>query len=153
MRRSNKDILQGLVQTLSDEDCKELFYYITGKKDESNGVVIFDRVRLSQNQYNKLMWLWGEDKVKCCIDILNNWLVKKGDKVKPYLSHYKSLLGWVEGVYYRSHPIEKIEKFSGMIDTTWKARKYIKSIPKELRANDSEVKFLVEKFGTNIIED
>ena len=151
MRRSNKDILQGLIQTLSDEDCKEIFYYITGKKDEVNGVVVFDKVRLSQNQYNKLIWLWGEDKVKCCIDILNKWLIKKGDKVKPYLSHYKSLLSWVEGVYYRSHPVEKVDKFNSSIDTMWKAKRYIKSIPPELRANDSEVKFLVERFGQGVL--
>ena len=152
MRRSNKDILIGLVQTLSDEDCKELYYYIVGKKDESNGVLNFNLVHLTQNQYNKLIWLWGKDKTTECIDILDKWLVKKGDKVKPYLSHYKSLLGWVEGVYYRSHPVEKVEKFNSSIDTMWKAKRYIKSIPPELRANDSEVKFLVERFGQDILK-
>lgn len=152
MRRSNKDILIGLVQTLSDEDCKELYYYIVGKKDESGGTLSFNLVHLTQNQYNKLIWLWGKDKTTECIDILDKWLVKKGDKVKPYLSHYKSLLGWVEGVYYRSHPIEKVEKFNSSIDTMWKAKRYIKSIPPELRANDSEVKFLVERFGQDILK-
>ena len=76
---------------------------------------------------------------------------EKGDKVKPYLSHYKSIMGWVEGVYYRTHPIEKVDRFNSSIDTTWKARKYINSIPKELRSGDSEVKFLVERFGIDIL--
>ena len=151
VRRSNKDILQGYIQTLSDEDCKEIYYYITGYKESSGKYLEFDRVKLTQGQYDKLIFLWGKDKTDCCIDILNNWLIKKGDKVKPYLSHYKSIMGWVESVYYRSHPIEKVERFNSSIDTTWKARKYINSIPKELRSDDSEVKFLVERFGIDIL--
>ena len=139
------------MQTLSDEDCKELYYFITGYKEGNGKYLEFDKVRITQGQYDKLIFIWGKDKTESCIKILNDWLIKKGDKVKPYLSHYKCLIGWVEGVYYRSHPIEKTNKFGGNIDTTWKARKYVRSIPEELRANDSEVKFLVERFGQDIL--
>lgn len=151
MRRSNKDILLGYIATLPDKECKEIYYLLQGKDTPEYELVIFDKVKLTQGQYNKLIWLWGKDKTLACIDILNNW-IKKKDIIKP-ISYYKSLLGWVETAYYRTHPAnDKSLKFDSNIDTEWKARKYVQGIPPELRACDSEVKFLVEKFGSKILE-
>jgi hypothetical protein len=153
MRISNKEMLQGLVQTLTDEECKEVYYLLTGKDRINPQYIYFDRVKLTNGQYNKLVWAWGKEKTSECIKILNDWLIKKGDNVSPYMSHYKSIMGWVEYQYYRTHPAnDKSLRFNSTIDTAWKAKKYIQRIPPELRAYDSEVKFLVDKFGTEILK-
>ena len=151
MRRSNKDILLGYIATLPDKDCKEIYYLLQGKDVPEYELVVFNNVKLTQGQYNKLVWMWGKDKTLACIDILNDW-IKKKDITKP-ISYYKSLLGWVENAYYRTHPADdKSLKFDSTIDTEWKAKRYIDRIPKELRAYDSEVKYLVERFGTKIVD-
>lgn len=151
MRRSNKDILLGYIATLPDKDCKEIYYLLQSKDVPEYELVIFNNVKLTQGQYNKLVWLWGKDKTLACIDILNDWIVKKN--IDKPISYYKSLLGWVENAYYRTHPADdKSLKFDSTIDTEWKARRYVQRIPKELRAYDSEVKYLVERFGTKIVD-
>ena len=150
MRRSNKDILLGLVGTLTDEQCKEVYYVITGIKDRLD--LSFDLVKLSSKQYSKLVWMWGKDKTDKCISLLNDWLKAKGEKIAKPLSHYKQIISWVERKYYRLYPADdKSLRFDSKIDTEWKAKKYIQRIPKELRAYDSEVKFLVEKYGIDIL--
>jgi len=150
MRRSNKDILLGYIATLPDSECKEIYYLLQGKDTPEYELVIFDKVKLTQGQYSKLIWLWGKAKVDACIDILNEWIVKKN--IDKPISCYKNLIGWVENAYYRTHPADdKSLKFDSSIDTEWKAKRYIQRIPEELRAYDSEVKFLVEKYGIKII--
>lgn len=150
MRQSNKDILIGYIGTLPDKECKEIYYLLQNKNIPEYEMIIFDKVKLSQGQYNKLIWLWGKEKVEACIKILNDWIVKKG--IDKPISCYKSLISWVEQAYYRSHPADdKSLKFNSSIDTEWKAKKYVQRIPKELRAYDSEIKFLVERFGTHIL--
>lgn len=152
MRRNNKDILLGLVGTLTDEECKEAYYLLKGTNKTPYDFLTFDKVKLTQGQYNKLIWLWGKDKTEACINILNDWLIKKGDKVRPTISHYKNIMGWVEGVYYTKYPAnDKSLRFNSSIDTAWKAKRYVKRIPPELRAYDTEIKFLIEKFGTDIL--
>ena len=37
------------------------------------------------------------------------------------------------------------------IDTAWKAKRYIQRIPKDLIAYDSEVKYLVNRYGKDIL--
>ena len=151
MRRDNKDILLGLVGTLTDEECKEVYYLITSYKDKTD--LEFDLVRLTDGQYNKLVWLWGKDKTDKCIEMLNEWLKAKGDKITKKISHYKQLISWVESKYYQLYPAsDKSIRFDSKIDTAWKARRYVKRIPTELRAYDSEIKFLVEKYGTKILD-
>jgi len=151
VRRSNKDILLGYIATLPDKDCKEIYYMIQNIKIPEYEMVIFDKVKLSQGQYTKLIWLWGKDKTEACIKILNDWIIKKG--IDKPISCYKSLIGWVENAYYRTHPADdKSLKFDSKIDTEWKARQYVQRLTPELRAYDSEVKFLVEKFGTSILK-
>ena len=149
MRTSNKDILLGLVGTLTDQECKDIYYLITGYKDKLN--LTFDLVKLTDGQYNKLVWLWGKDKTDACIKILNDWLRDKG--ITKNISHYRQLIGWVERKYYQLYPAnDKSLRFNSGIDTAWKARKYVRAIPKELRAYDSEVRFLVERYGKDILD-
>lgn len=152
MRRTNKDILLGLVGTLTDEECKEIYYIITTVKDSDKKDVVRDLVKLTSEQYNKLVWLWGLDKTEKCISILNEWLKKKDKDITRKISHYKQLITWVETKYYRYNPAnDKSIKYNSKIDTAWKARKYISRIPKELRAYDTEVKFLIERFGLEVL--
>lgn len=152
MRRDNKEILLGYIATLPDQDCKEIYYLLQDIKAPKRETVEFGKVKLTQAQYSKLIWLWGKEKTDICIKILDEWMVRK-NVTKP-ISCYRSLVGWVENAYYRTHPADdKSLKFNSKIDTAWKARSYIKRLPPELRAYDSEVKFLVEKFGTKILED
>lgn len=150
MRIDNKDILLGYIGTLSDSECKDIYYYLTGLKDTysyKNG-----RVELTDGQYNKLVWLWGKDKTDKCIALLNEWLESKGDKITKKISHYRQLTSWVENKYYQLYPAtDKSLRFDSKIDTTWKAKKYVSKIPKELRAYDSEVKFLLNKYGKDVL--
>lgn len=151
MRINNKDILIGYIGTLSDKECQELYYYVTGIKTKHNykkGLV-----ELTGGQYDKLIWLWGKDKTDKCIDMLDEWLKEKGDKINKRISHYRQLIGWVENKYYQLYPAtDKSLRFNSDIDTAWKARNYVKRIPKELRAYDSEIKYLVNRYGTKILE-
>lgn len=150
MRVSNKDILIGYIGTLSDKECKDIYYLITGYKDNLD--LEFGNVKLTDGQYNKLVWLWGKDKTDACIQILNEWLLNKGEKITKKISHYRQLIGWVESKYYQTHPAsDKSLRFNSKIDTAWKAKRYIQRIPPELRAYDSEVKFLVQRFGDKIL--
>lgn len=151
MRISNKDILIGYIGTLPDSECQELYYYLTGVKTKHNykkGLV-----ELTGGQYDKLIWLWGKDKTDKCIDMLDEWLKEKGDKINKRISHYRQLIGWIENKYYQLYPAtDKSLRFNSDIDTAWKARNYVRRIPKELRAYDSEIKYLVNRYGTKILE-
>lgn len=150
MRIDHKEILMGLVGTLTDKECMDIYYMITGFKDGysiSRGLV-----KLTQGQYDKLVWLWGKDKTDKCIEILDEWLKEKGDKITRKISHYRQLISWVENKYYLLYPAnDKSLKFNSKIDTANKARQYVKRIPKELRAYDSEVRFLVNRYGKDIL--
>lgn len=151
MRTTNKDMLLGLVGTLTDKECGEIYFLITGVKQGLD--VIKGKVTLTQGQYDKLIWLWGKDKTDKCIEILNEWLESKGDKITKKISHYRQLIGWVETKYHQLYPVkyDKSLRFDSKIDTAWKAKKYIKGIPPELRAYDTEVKYLVDRYGKDIL--
>ena len=69
MRKDNKEILIGLIGTLSDKECKEIYYLITSIKEGYD--YTFNNVKLTEGQYNKLVWLWGKDKTDKCIKILD----------------------------------------------------------------------------------
>lgn len=149
MRRSNKDILIGLIQSLDDKKCKDIFYAIQEMDRPPKDFKEFDKVRLTMEQYSKLLDMWGEDKFNKCIAILNKWLNKT--ILKKFVSHYRMMIGWVDDVYKKQfNPHDKTMSFD-KIDTTWKARKYIKGIPPELRSYDADVKFLVERFGKEVL--
>ena len=151
MRIDNKEILLGLVATLTDEECRELYYMIEGGvKDKYN--IIKGKVQLTQGQYDKLVWLWGKKKTDKCIELLDEWLDEKGDKVSKKISHYRQLMGWVENKYYQLYPAsDKSLKYDSKIDTLHKAQQYVKRIRPELRAYDSEVKYLLNKYGPKVL--
>lgn len=152
MRKEYKDILIGYIATLTDRECQEIYYGLNEKGFHKCDWVCFDKVRITRSQYSKLMYWWGEDKLKECIDILNEWLSRTELKFK-FASHYKMLLGWVDVEYRKTHKKDRTLQFnSTKIDTAWKARKYVRSVPEDLRAYDSEVRILVERFGSKILD-
>jgi len=147
---TNKDILLGLVGTMTDDECRDVLYFITDREYVESSLIEFGLVILTRDQYNKLVWMWGEKKTKRCIEILNEWLSKKN--ITKKISHYRQLVGWVERKYYQMYPADDKSLNYGGIDCKWKAKKYIKSIPKELRWLDSQVRYLVNKYSINIME-
>lgn len=148
---TNKDILIGLVGSMTNDECRDVIYFITDKEYKEDNIVEFNLVRLTKEQYNKLIWLWGEEKTSKCIEILNEWLSKKN--ITKKISHYRQLVGWVERKYYQENDVnDKSILNYGNIDSKWKAKKYILSIPKELRYLDSQVKYLINRYDINIME-
>lgn len=150
MRIDNKEILLGYIATLPDSKCKDIYYLLTGI---DNGLSVKKGlVELTDGQYNKLIYIWGKDKTDKCIELLNEWLEKKGEAITKKLSHYRQLLSWVERKYYQLYPAnDKSIRFDSKIETAWQARKYISKVPEELRAYDSEVKYLVNRFGKEVL--
>ena len=148
---TNKDILLGLVGTLTDDECRDIIYFITDKEYDIGNIIQFDLVHITKSQYNKLVWLWGKEKTLSCIEILNEWLSKKN--ITKKISHYRQIVGWVERKYYQLNGVgDKSIQNYGSINTKWKAIQYIKRIPKELRCWDSQIRFLVDKFNINLGE-
>ena len=146
---TNKDILLGLVGSMSDNECRDVLYFITDREYEQSSLVDFDLVHITKNQYNKLVWMWGEEKTKACIEILNKWLSTKN--ITKKISHYRQLVGWVERKYHQDHGVSEQSLVGyGDIKYKWQAKKYIQGIPKELRWLDSQVKYLVNKFDIDI---
>lgn len=148
---TNKDILIGLVGTLTDTECRDIIYFITDNEFFGTNNIQFGLVHITKEQYSKLVWLWGVNKTQACIKILNEWLDKKN--ITKKISHYKQLVGWVERKYYQLNGVDDKSLCNyGSIDAKWKAIKYIKRIPPELRCWDSQVRFLIDKFNINIEE-
>ena len=145
---TNKDILLGLIGSMSDNECRDVLYFITDREYIKSSLVVFGLVHITKDQYNKLVWMWGEEKTKRCIEILNEWLSTKN--ITKKISHYRQLVGWVERKYYQIYPADDKSLNYGDIDCKWKAKKYINSIPKELRWLDSQVRYLVNKFDIDI---
>ena len=148
---TNKDILLGLVGSMSDNECRDVLYFITDREYKQSSLVEFGLVHITKDQYNKLVWMWGEEKTKACIEILNKWLSTKN--ITKKISHYRQLVGWVERKYQQDYGVnEKSLVNYGDIKYKWQAKKYISGIPKELRWLDSQVKYLVNKFDIDIRE-
>lgn len=148
---TNKDILLGLIGSMSDNECRDVLYFITDREYEQSSLVEFGLVHITKDQYNKLVWMWGEEKTKACIEILNKWLSTKN--ITKKISHYRQLVGWVERKYHQDYGVDMRSIVNyGDIKYKWQAKKYISGIPKELRMLDSQVKYLVNKFDINIRE-
>ena len=146
---TNKDILISMVSKLTDDEARDIIYFISDKEYIEDNIIEFDTVRITKNQYSKLIWLWGYDKTNKCIDILNEWLQSR--TITRKISHYRQLVGWVERKYYQLNGVnDKSIVNYGSIDSKWKAIKYIKVIPEELRAFDSQVRYLIERYNIDI---
>lgn len=151
MRKTNKEMLLEYVASLDDMKCKEVYYLISDLEERPIDYVDLGfGVKLTQRQLSKLMWMWGKDKLNKCKDILADWIKKKG--ITKQIPCYYHLTHWVEDVYNQRYGIyEKKTGYKQQIDTAEKARNYVRSIPAELRAFDRDVKWLVHRYGTKIL--
>lgn len=151
--KSNKEILIEYVATLSDEQARKAWYILQDLEVPMCEWYEWDKVRLSTVQYNKLVAMWGEEKTKSCIDILNDWIIKKN--ITRKISCYENIITWVETEYIKRNKLRKPNRrvTTTDVDTITKAKLYIKSIPEELRAWDAEVRYLIERYGSKILVD
>lgn len=150
MRRSNKDILIDYILTLTDKECRDSWFILQNQRVPNEEKLEFDLVKLTQEEYDKLIWMWGKVKADRSIEILNKWLKEK--EITRPLHHFKQLTTWVETKYYQLYPMDdKSLNYTQKIDTAWKAKKYIRRIPKELWGYDREVRYYVEKFGKDVL--
>ncbi|MBP1312289.1 DNA-binding MarR family transcriptional regulator [Paenibacillus sp. 1182] len=62
------------------------------KKDSIPKIKFAEFVKLTQQEYDKLVLAHGEDRTKRMIEILDNY---KGSKGKKYASDYRAILNWV----------------------------------------------------------
>ncbi|MDQ0494027.1 hypothetical protein [Paenibacillus brasilensis] len=62
------------------------------KKDSVPKIKFAEFVKLTQQEYDKLVLAHGEDRTKRMIEILDNY---KGSKGKKYASDYRAILNWV----------------------------------------------------------
>ena len=77
MRKSNKDILIDYILTLSDKECRDGWFILQNQKIPNEDKLEFDLVKLTQQEYDKLIWMWGKVKTDRCVEILNEWLKDK----------------------------------------------------------------------------
>ena len=149
--KKNKDILIDLISTLTDDECRDIYNFIQWEEYKDNNIHI-DNIILTKQQYNKLIYIWGENKTRKCCSLLSDWLKKKGDKISRKISHYRQLIGWVERKYIQLYPVDK--KYNktnyGSINTIGQAIKYMRELPKDIRLNDPDVRFLVEKYNIDL---
>ena len=164
---TNKEILISYINTLDDKDCKRIYLWA---KDEVNMLtkdyLWFDLqgnqvqenwgniVKLTPIQYYKLIYMWGEDKSKDCISLLASWISKKNEEIK--VSHYQLLNGWVERYYHKftkeqSKELDSFVNFAS-IKTIEGATHYISNTPPLVRDTCVYCSYLVNKFGTKILE-
>lgn len=74
------------------EDKKEQKKTNTKKKTEAEKKKYAEFVRMTEDEYGKLLNKYGEEKTKRMIDVLDNY---KGSKGKTYKNDYRAILSWV----------------------------------------------------------
>ena len=175
MMRS-KEILLAYINTLSDDDCAEIYFILADKikpdreieyrmYDENLNVVMEDElldkkvVTLARQQFRRLLNMWGSDKFKSCVKIYldtgskNNTLYGWND--------YRQLTGWVEREYNKQNRYGTIsckgysENTLPFPDITTKreAIEYIKKISMEEREDNPYVFYLRNRYKIEEIEN
>lgn len=169
LRMTSKEILLGYINTLSDQQCAEI-YFVCKDVIEHPNYMYFDKdgniisfleaqeqfhIKLTRNQYSELIAKWGEKKVKECIQILAVHNVQKGRLYE--LSSYRMINGWVEREWKRLNgrrrytrkddgSIDFLPPFTE-IDTKADAEKWIALTPPDYRNRSPYVFYLRNKFN------
>ena len=92
---TNKDILLGLVCTLSDNECRDVLYFITDREYEQSSLVEFGLVHITKDQYNKGLELANEIVEKNGQIVYQQHLHKKESLIKAFF-----LFGLVKHNYH-----------------------------------------------------
>jgi hypothetical protein len=175
MMRS-KDILLAYINTLSDDDCAEIYFILMDKIKPSEEVEykMYDEninrveedepldkklVSLSSQQIRRLLNMWGADKLKSCIKIYLDAGSK--NRMLEGWNDYRQLTGWVEREYNRQNRYGKInckgysENTLPFPDITTKkeAMEYIKKMSMEDREDNPYVFYLRNRYKIEDIEN
>lgn len=175
---SSKETLIAYVSTLSESKCKIAYQALQERFEiHRKRNLLFNRegiealapdgkVRLTPNQYQKVLEIYGELGFHRLVEILYDYIVNLEERapvevtakqrLKTYQSishYYKMTQGWVAQRYEQEHP-EFLESKPKMvqiefkdIDSKSKAIEYINSIPKHLRYENMEIDFLVAQYN------
>ena len=84
-----KETLIALIVSLPNKDCIDI-YNLIADKEYKKEYITFGKVSIAEQQYSKLLYMWGKDKTTICIGILNDWLTKKN--ITKKFSHYRIIL-------------------------------------------------------------
>ena len=168
------EVLSNYISTLSESKCKEAYQLLRERFDivrprivrlnaegqqDKNG-----RVRLRTGELEKLVQTTSEYKFHWLINKLHTYLDKLAEKAEseaPYkrklkeydkISHYYKLTkGWVAQAYLNEANPPKylrepdVPDFYSIQNET-QAKKYIDSLPPELRINNPEIEWLVGQY-------
>lgn len=167
MKLTSKEMLLAHINTLSEQDCANIYFILTDKQREEDYVWLNDSgdivddddsnnsglIKLTPTQMGRLIHRFGVDKFKACVKILiannikNNFL--------PEYSSYRAMVGWVEKEYNRLNRwgelnclgyTESVPPFS-LVDTKEQAINWIKLVPTKYRYTDPYVFYLRNKFN------
>lgn len=173
---TSKEMLLAYINTLSNDDCAEIYLILLDKIKPSEEVEyrMYDEnldsveedellgkrfVTLARQQFRRLLSMWGADKLKSCIKIYldngskNNMMIGWND--------YRQLTGWVEREYNRLNRYGdiKCEGYSEGtlpfpdITTKREAIEYIKKISMEDREDNPYVFYLRNKYKIEEIDN
>lgn len=175
---TNKEVLIAYVSTLNDKQAKEAYQILLERFDIHRARVIkFNRngvqdtngkVRLTQNEYNKIITEKGELYFHSAVEILYDYIVYLEERsqsestLRPRLreynriSHYYKLTkGWVVEKYQKEYGATHSNYNKTLsvwdINTLEEAQRYYNELPSELRINNPEIDYLVTKFPSLIL--
>ena len=173
-----KETLIGYVGTLNEKQAKEAYQILLERFDIHRARVIkFNRngiqdtngkVRLTQNEYNKILSEKGELYFHSVVEILYDYICYLEDRgkseapirrrLKEYqrISHYYKLTkGWVAEKYQKEYGATHSNYNKTLsvwdINTLEEAQRYYNELPSELRINNPEIDYLVTKFPSLIL--
>lgn len=169
----SKEILLAYINTLSDDDCAEIYFILMDKikpndelewrlyTKELNVATDEDEecVKLTRQQFRRLLNMWGADKFKSCIKIYLDTGSK--NRMLEGWNDYRQLTGWVEREYNRQNRYGKInckgysENTLPFPDITTKkeAMEYIKKMSMEDREDNPYVFYLRNRYKIEDIEN
>jgi hypothetical protein len=120
IKPNNRFSLISICKYSDYQDKKKQFGHLTGQhedntrttrghKQQCNNVTMKQKdiygefVKLTKDEYAKLVAEIGQMNVDRQVDALNNYIGSKGDK---YKSHYHTIIGW----WHRDHPVESVKR-------------------------------------------
>lgn len=169
---TSKEILLAYINTLSETRCKQAYVilqeefnhrrikYLKFNKDgieDKQGTV-----RLRKQDYTKIVTEYGQEYFLKACEKMANYIkyLEDNQESNPKYSrtlrdlrtrnHYKDIVqGWIRRDLERDYPRllkqkDTIDFFE--IDSVDKAKIYINNIPEELRYNNYEIEYLVNKY-------
>lgn len=175
---TNKEVLIAYASTLNEKQAKEAYQILLERFDIHRARVIkFNRngvqdtngkVRLTQNQYNKIISEKGELYFHSVVEILYDYIVYLEERsqsestlrsrLREYnrISHYYKLTkGWVAERYQKEYGATHSNYNKTLsvwdINTLEEAQRYYNELPSELRINNPEIDYLVTKFPSLIL--